>query len=285
MNAIQEIKEERKNHIIGYGITFIVHALLFLWLWFSILHTPDPPLGYGGMELSMALGEADMGGPSEVPVEKPAVVQPAQEVPVQEQPVLTQEDEDVQATAKPPVERPKAEVKKPVEKPKPQETPPVEKPRVADQRSLFKKNSAAASEGGRGDGEVPGNQGNPNGVPDGSPDGNGIGNGLGGSGGGTGRGDGTGDGVGGFELKGRSLARRPDVTENSRETGKVVVGITVDRTGKVIKAQPGLKGTTTLNPSLIEKARQGAMDARFSPKPDGPEEQYGTMTFVFRFKQ
>jgi periplasmic protein TonB len=86
-------------------------------------------------------------------------------------------------------------------------------------------------------------------------------------------------------LRGRSLSRRPDITDNSRETGKVVVAIVVDRTGKVIKATPGQKGTTTLSPVLLEKAKQGALDARFSPKPDGPEEQYGTMTFVFRFKQ
>jgi hypothetical protein len=86
-------------------------------------------------------------------------------------------------------------------------------------------------------------------------------------------------------LKGRSLQRRPDVSDNTRETGKVVVSIIVDRTGKVIKAIPGQKGTTTLNPALLEKAKQGAMDTRFSAKPDGPEEQYGTITFVFRYKQ
>jgi protein TonB len=287
MDAAFEHKEARKNVITGYSITFVIHALLFVWLWISVLHTPDPPLGYGGMELSMALGEADMGGPSDVPVEEPSAVQPTPPTPTEEQQVITQEAEDIDVAAKPPREEKKPEVKKPVETPKPVEKPPVEKPRVADQRSLFKKSTSAA-EGGRGDGDIPGNQGNPNGVPDGSPDGNGIGNGLGGSGGGPGSGNGRGsggEGFGNFDLKGRSLTRRPVIKENSRETGKVVVGITVDRTGKVIKVQPGLKGTTTLDPGLIETARQGAWDAHFSPKPDGPEEQYGTMTFVFKLKE
>jgi colicin import membrane protein len=283
MNAIQEIKDERNNHLIGYVTTFVIHALLLLWLWISVLHTPDPPLGYGGMELSMALGEADMGGPSDIPVEDPAVTQPVPETPQEEQQVITQDAEETPVTAKPPVEKkPDVTVKKPIEKPIEK---PVEKPRVADERALFKKKTTSTAEGGRGDGDIPGNQGNPNGVPDGSPDGNGIGNGLGGSGGGNGRGDGTGDGIGSFDLKGRSLTRRPDITEDSRETGKVVLGITVDRSGKVIKVQPGLKGTTTLNPALIEKAKQGVMNAHFSAKPNGPEEQYGTITVVFRFKQ
>ncbi|MFN5885926.1 MAG: energy transducer TonB, partial [Bacteroidota bacterium] len=58
----------------------------------------------------------------------------------------------------------------------------------------------------------------------------------------------------------------------------------VDRNGRVIKATPGQKGTTTLSPVLLEKAKQGALETRFSTRSDGPEEQYGTITFIFRFK-
>ncbi|MCX6187863.1 MAG: hypothetical protein NTU43_12890 [Bacteroidetes bacterium] len=69
-----------------------------------------------------------------------------------------------------------------------------------------------------------------------------------------------------------------------KETGKVVVRIVVDRDGNVVKATPGQMGSTTLNPSLLEKARQGAMQTHFSSREDGPDEQYGTMTISFRFK-
>lgn len=293
MNAVQLKKDEQKSKWIGLSVTMVMHTLLLLFLLWSVLHTPDPPLG-GGQELSLSLGEPDMGGPSDVPVADPTAVEPVPEQVPDDQQTLTQDDEEVDVVAK------KIEEKKPVvpvvTKPvttpitKPKEAP-VEKPRVVDSKSLFQKKTTASGDGGHGAGKVPGNEGSPDGVEGGSPDGNGIGNGGGGTtsgngpGNGTGSGPGDGDGFGGFDLKGRTIARKPIVTDNSRETGKVVVGITVDRNGRVIKVQPGLQGTTNLHPALLEKAKQGAMDARFSPKPDGPEEQYGTMTFVFRYKQ
>ncbi|MES2559523.1 MAG: hypothetical protein V4590_07280 [Bacteroidota bacterium] len=290
MNAVQLKKDEQKSKWIGISVTMVAHTLLFLFLLWSVLHTPDPPLEGGGMELSMALGEPDMGGPSEVPVSDPtAAVEPIPEQTPDEQQTLTQDVEEVDVTAKK-VEEKKKEpvvVTKPIEKPvvKPIEKP-VEKPRIADSRALFKKKTTATGEGGHGDGTVPGNEGSPDGVEGGSPDGNGIGDGRGGTTSGTGIGNGIGgDGMGSFDLKGRKLSIRPNIIDNSRETGKVVVDIIVDRNGRVIKAEPAGKGTTTLNSTLLEKAKQGAMSARFSPKPDGPELQYGTMTFVFRFKQ
>lgn len=277
MDSTQLTKEEQKNKWIGYATTIFVHAILLLLLWWAMLHPPDPPIQYGGIELSMALGQPDMGGPNDEPVANPTPVEPTPEPVTPVEQVVTQDMEEVGVTAKKVEEKKKIDIKK-TEKPI---EDPIEKPRIADTKSLFKKKTTATSEGGNGDGIIPGNEGRKDGVEGGSPDGNGIGNGLGGSGGGSGNTD----GFGGFVLAGRALAHKPEVNDNSRETGKVVVGITVDRNGRVTKVQPGLKGTTTLNPTLIEKAKQGAMDARFSPKPDGPEEQFGTMTFVFRFKQ
>ncbi len=282
MNTVFQDKQEQQTKLIGYIATGSFHVLLLVLLWFSMLKEHDPPLDAGGMELSMALGELDMGGPSDVPVAEPTPVEAVPAPAPEEQQTVTQDVEEVQVAAKKIIETPKkTEVKKPVEKPVEQ---PVEKPRTADQRAMFKKNTSATAQGGSGDGSIPGNEGRPDGVEGGSPDGNGIGNGLGGTGNGTGTGNGDGNGVG-YSLDGRILARRPDVTDNSRETGTVVVSITVDRSGKVTKAEPGYKGTTNLTPALLEKARRGAMEARFSPKPDGPEEQFGTMTFIFRFKQ
>jgi protein TonB len=285
MNAIEEIKEERKNQVVSYSVTFVVHALLFMWLWFSILHTPDPPLGFGGTELAISLGEPDMGGPSEIPVEQPANVQPTPEPPVQEEQIVTAEsDEDNNVIAKPPVEQKKPQVTKPVVAPKPVVTPPVEKPRVADPNSLFKKPTTKQGDAGRGDGPVPGNQGDPNGSPDGSPDGNSDhGNGNGGTGGGPG-GDGSGGpNKGSFVLRGRNLVYRPDIVTNIKEPGKVVVAIVVNREGKVIKAVPGQKGSTTLNPASLEEAKQSALKWKFSPNPQAPEEQFGSLIIHFKY--
>lgn len=293
MNAVQLKQEDQQSKWIGLSVTVVAHALLLLFLIWSVLHTPDPPLDGGGSELALSLGEPDMGGPSDVPVADPAAVEPVPEQVQDDQQTVTQDVEEVNVVAKP------VEVKKPVvsavTKPvvtpiaKPKE-PPVEKPRVADARSLFQKKSTATGDGGHGAGKVPGNEGSPNGVEGGSPDGNGVtGNGSGGTttglGPGNGPGSGPGDGLGSLHLTGRTVVRKPVIIDNSRETGKVVVGITVDRTGRVIKVQPGIQGTTNLHPALLEKARQGALDTRISPKPDGPEEQYGTMEFVFTYKQ
>jgi hypothetical protein len=63
-----------------------------------------------------------------------------------------------------------------------------------------------------------------------------------------------------------------------------VVRIVVNRNGEVIKAVPGQVGSTTTEPSLLQKSKEGAMRTKFSGRDDGPDEQYGTMTFVFKFK-
>lgn len=276
-------KQEQQHKRIGYAGTIILHVLLFLLMWWLALNPPDPPIEYGGMGLTMALGEANAGGPSETPVEQPSEPQPTP--PVEETPAVveTQETEEAPAVATPP-----KEVKKPVEKPK-EKPKPVETPRKVDDRSLFKKRTTTSADpSGSGDGDEAGNQGDPSGVLGGDPHGNGFGNGGNGSGTGTGDGNGPGSQSGGgpfsYVLSGRSVSRRPTIEDNSKETGKVVVSIVVDRSGKVTKALPNQRGTTTLSPVLLAKAKQAALETRFSPKPDAPEEQFGTITIVFKFK-
>jgi protein TonB len=270
--AVNKEKEEKKHKIAGYITSAVVHVLLILLLLWLALMPPDPPLEYGGMELTMSLGEANMGGPNPVPVQTPAQVTPPP-TQAQEEQVATQDLEDAPSIK--PQEKSKKKQESKVQTPE----EPVEKPRQVDQRALFKKKSGDNA-GGFGDGSVLGNEGSPDGSPGGSPDGNGRGDGLGGSGGGGG----SGDGWGSFDLAGRNLTRIPNIVDNSSETGKVVVQIVVDRNGRVVKAVPGQKGTNTSSSQLWEKAKQGALDARFSPKSDGPEEQYGTMTIIFKFK-
>ncbi len=278
-------KQEQRNKIIGYIGTTIIHAILLLLLWLLVLSPPDPPIEYGGMGLTMALGDPDMGGPSEVPVVEPNVPEPTPPVEETEQPVETQDVEDAPAIVAP-KEVKKTEVKKPIDKPK--EKPvekPVEKPRKPDEKSLFKKPTQSTDASGYGTGDAPGNQGSKDGSPDGDPNGNGYGNGGDGSGTGTGNGKGAGSGDGiSFELKGRTLSRRPNIEDNSKETGKVIVSIVVDKTGRVTKAMATSKGSTTLSPVLLAKAKQAALETRFSPNSAAPDEQFGTITIVFKLK-
>jgi len=79
----------------------------------------------------------------------------------------------------------------------------------------------------------------------------------------------------------RSLLSTPKIIDNSQDEGKVVVDIVVDKNGNVIKATPGAKGSDTNSTNLFNKSKKAALKTKFSPNPNAPAEQYGTLTFVF----
>ncbi|HAX93637.1 MAG TPA: hypothetical protein DCY25_06795 [Bacteroidales bacterium] len=60
-----------------------------------------------------------------------------------------------------------------------------------------------------------------------------------------------------------------------------MVAISVDRSGKVIQANPGVKGSTTLNADLLRVAKEAALKARFDSKTDAPAIQKGFITYNF----
>jgi len=86
----------------------------------------------------------------------------------------------------------------------------------------------------------------------------------------------------GFSLSGRDITFRPSIQENTQETGKVVVNIWVDRYGKVTRVTPGAKGSTTTSSHLYKIAKNAALKAKFSPNRNAPEEQKGTIEFIFK---
>lgn len=93
-------------------------------------------------------------------------------------------------------------------------------------------------------------------------------------------GGGTGNGVD-FTLAGRSMVKVKKPNNPTQEDGKVVVEIVVDKNGKVIRATPGARGSSTTNPTLYKISKEAALEARFNVKADAPAEQKGTMTFVY----
>ena len=84
-----------------------------------------------------------------------------------------------------------------------------------------------------------------------------------------------------INLIGRQIAFPPTLSKDTKEEGKVVVEITVDKMGRVVKADPNGRGTTTSSSALKEKAKQTALTTQFSIS--NLEEQKGTITIIFSF--
>jgi colicin import membrane protein len=100
------------------------------------------------------------------------------------------------------------------------------------------------------------------------------------------RGDGSGlgsDGVG-YDLAGRTALSLPHPTYNFQVEGIVVVEVTVDRTGKVVAAREGVKGSTILDKDLLRVAKEAALQAKFDVKNDAPNVQVGTITYNFKLR-
>jgi len=85
-------------------------------------------------------------------------------------------------------------------------------------------------------------------------------------------------------LSGRSSLSLPLPKYNYQVEGIVVVEVTVDKNGKVTKATPGVKGSTTLDQSLLAAAKKAAEAARFKPKSNAPAFQTGTITYYFKLQ-
>ncbi|MBK9320273.1 MAG: hypothetical protein IPM91_16725 [Bacteroidetes bacterium] len=84
-----------------------------------------------------------------------------------------------------------------------------------------------------------------------------------------------------FIMPGRKLTKQPKVDNLTMERGIVVVGITINKYGDVVKADPGVEGTTTTSQYLLTKAKQAAESAKFDGGTTMPLEQKGTITVTF----
>ena len=278
----------------GAMCTITVHGIIFLILLLQI-HTPIPPYPEGGggsgsgIELNLGFSDAGSGSnPLEV-MASPETAKPISVTKPQEdnEKLLTQDVEDAPAIKEQAVEtkKVKKEVKKTVAvSPKNTETKEVQKSQqVVNEKALYRpsKNQTSAD----GNTNVKGDQGNPNGSLGAKAFG-GQG-GKEGSGGGTGGGIGTGIGKGigpgvSHNLEDRVISL-PVPEYKTQVEGDVVVEVTVDRSGKVVKAIPGVKGSTTLDENLLAEAETAAKRGSFKSKPDAKEEFVrGTITYKFR---
>jgi outer membrane biosynthesis protein TonB len=86
-----------------------------------------------------------------------------------------------------------------------------------------------------------------------------------------------------FNLAGRNYVSLPKPDISTQKEGKVVVEIKVDRAGNVVSATPGVKGSTTLESSLLNAAKRAALSSKFDSKTDAAYMQTGTITYIFKF--
>jgi len=84
-----------------------------------------------------------------------------------------------------------------------------------------------------------------------------------------------------YQMKDRKMEKAPIVSVGTEDRGKVVVEVTVNRSGLVMKAVPGITGSTTSNEYLLTKAKFASQGARFEKSKLAPVEQKGTIIFNY----
>lgn len=280
--------QEQKKSL---AITSAIFALLVLAMFlikFASENTINELAGGGGGGVTVNFGDSEFGSGSNYTSEILNVSDQKQQKTTatsSEEDLLSQDSDEAVAvvnTTKPTKKETKTTPK--------EAAPQVKKPskNASDALSnLF----SSTNKGGDGDDNKAGNKGSLTGDKNsnsyygdggsggGTGGGHGTGNGTG-SGSGSGPGSGGGSG-GGYSLGNRKPLSKPNPNYLCNETGKVVVEVTVDKTGKTIQATAGVKGSTNTAKCLVDQARIAAMNTKWQADSDAPEKQVGRIIYTF----
>lgn len=96
---------------------------------------------------------------------------------------------------------------------------------------------------------------------------------------------GLGSGGVGYGLNGRGKPKHSIFTQACNESGLVVIRIEVDREGRVVKAEPELKGTYNTDPCLLEPAKRIALSFKWPSDSNAPVRQIGFVSINFSVGQ
>ncbi|MEO1033048.1 MAG: energy transducer TonB [Bacteroidota bacterium] len=274
---------ETKHQRNSARITALITLILFLLLFFVGPQYLDPPDEYG---VAVNFGTTDFGSGNR-PLAQPRkaveekVVEESQPETSEAQPtetstkaeeVMTEDNaeaiaikkqKEAEAKAKAEAERIEREKREAEERKKREEEA---KKRKLDNLIGGVKNSSGNDDGGEGPDDRGGNKGQLNGDPYAPSY-------FGGSGPGKG-------GVG-YGLGGRGRPSKRIYKQDCNEYGLVVVRIEVNRQGKVIKAEPGIRGTTNTHPCLLEPAKKIALSHKWPADADAPAKQIGFVSINF----
>lgn len=274
---------ETKHQRNSARITALIALILFLLLFFMGPPYMDPPDEYG---VAVNFGNTDFGSGNK-PLSQPrqaneekVVDEPQPETSKSEptetnsktEEVMTQENveaiaikkqKEAEAKAKAEAERIEREKREAEERERREK---AEKAKKLDDLIGGVKNSNGNDDGGEG----PDSQGGNKGQLDGDPYAPSY---FGGSGPGKG-------GVG-YGLGGRGRPSKRIYKQECNEYGLVVVRIEVNRKGQVVKAEPGIRGTTNTHPCLLEPAKKIALSHKWPADADAPAKQIGFVSINF----
>jgi outer membrane biosynthesis protein TonB len=88
-----------------------------------------------------------------------------------------------------------------------------------------------------------------------------------------------------YNLAGRKALLKPKKQPDCQEEGVVVVRITVDNTGRVMTAIPGVKGTTNSAACLLKPAKEAALNTQWNADSNAPLKQTGTIIYKFSLSE
>lgn len=292
-------EKEEKERRIGILMSILVHLLLLLVCLLPFFQYQYPPEEKGG--ILVAFGNtteetAQDANPEEEEVQladRTEAAPPEQSQPEETQPEettdspseptpptsatevttdITQEESPVQVDEEKAREKREAELKAERERAEARKRAEVERARAEEaerQKKAYEASKAGFndlfSKGSSSDAEA-GEQGN----PDGDPSSENVDRLL------------SGDGTIGGSLGSREVTYIPNVTDDSQQEGKVVIRVCVNADGSVSEASFTQAGSTTNNPTLINKAISGARQYKFNAA--DIDVQYGTITFDFKLR-
>lgn len=267
----QEENNYPKAIAISTGLMALFIALSFIWAIGSF--EPPEDIGMGGMVVNYGTSVTGM-GTDYTSIEEPSMdenannkmpdkITPEQQVTptvssqMSDKDIATQNSEDAVSI--------NTKDKKSNNAPtSAKETKPAEQ--AINQNALYKgkKNNGAGQ--GDGTGNTPGNQGSINGDPNANNYGPG----------------GSGNGNTPIEL-GR-FSNVKTINDNSQKTGRIAVRVRVNKNGKVISAQAGVKGTQFVDLKLFRLCEEAIMDANLDNMVDGYENRSFVVIFNFKVK-
>lgn len=294
MSTLLNTKHKRKSA----AITTVIMSLLLVALFFVGMKYLDPPEEYG---IAINFGTSNVGSgnvqPEKTlkPISTEKVIEEIQEkikevnepevidkISTETEDVATQDNEDAIAIKKEEEAKKRAEevVKKAqlekerIERENQEKIAKQKSEEEAKRKKLDAliggvKNSSGTVTGGEGNDNTAGDKGKLNGNPNGSGY---YGNGRGG-------------GNGNYNLGGRKALSRPKPDYICNEEGLVIVRIEVDINGEVIKATPGVKGSTNTASCLLTQAKAAAEKTRWEPDSKAPSKQVGTIKYRFSLSQ